>query len=128
MDRNARFGRLGLVIIAAILATVVFGWAGPLFTGLVFGLLDGRERAPREVALGAGLAWAVILLFTVLSAGGATAGVIGASLGVPVIVLPLVSVVFAAASGWSAAALAIALRHAVAGRRSSPGLPDAAPR
>ena len=128
MDRNARLGRLGLVIIAVILATVVFGWAGPLFTGLVFGLLDGRDSAPGEVALGAGLAWAVILLFTVLSAGGAAAGIIGASLGVPAIVLPLVSVLFAAASGWSAAALGLALRHAVAGRRSSSALPDAAPR
>jgi hypothetical protein len=124
MNRNARLGRLGLLTLAVILATVAFGWAGPLFAGLVFAALDGRASAPGEVALSAALAWATIVLFNVLAAGAGPSGLIGASLGVPAFVLPVVSILFSAALGWSAAALTLALRRAIAGRRRSAPLPD----
>ena len=128
MDRNARVGRLGLLTLAVILATVAFGWAGPLFTGFVFAALDGRGRAPGEVAVSAALAWATIVLFNVLAAGAGPSGLIGASLGVPAFVLPVVSILFSAALGWSAAALTLALRWAIVGWRRSTPLRDPSPR
>jgi pheromone shutdown protein TraB len=113
MDRTARLGRMGLLILATILATVVFGWAGPLFAGIVFAVLDGRRSAPAEVAVGAAVAWILVLVFTLLAAGAAPARVIGESLGTPPAVLPLASVLFAAALGWSAAAVCVALRQMI---------------
>jgi len=124
MDRTTRLGRLGLLVVATILATAVFGWAGPLFAGIVFAALDGRASAPGEVALGAAVAWILILLFTMLGAGIAPARVIGESLGVPPVVLPLASVLFATALGWSAAAGSVMLRQMIVRDRQSESFPE----
>ena len=115
--RLARLGRLGLLVAAITLATMVLGWLGPVFVGLVFAAFDGRESVPGESAAGAAVAWMLILLVTALSAGARPVGMIGAALGVPVIVLPIASSLFAAGLAWSSATLALFVRRAVVGRR-----------
>ena len=125
MERSARLGRLGLLVTAVILATVVFGWVGPLFAGFLFAALDGRDSGPREAAVGAGLAWGLIVIVTLMSAGTRPAGVIGAALGVPAFALPFASILFAAALAWSSAAVVLALRQAILVRRASRPAPSA---
>jgi hypothetical protein len=118
MERSATLGRLGLLIVAVVLATMVFGWVGPLFAGFVFGALDGRDSGPREAAFGAALAWALVIVVTLLSTGTHPAGVIGAALGVPAFVLPIASMLFAMGLAWSSAAVALALRRTMPVRRT----------
>jgi hypothetical protein len=115
--RMARLGRLGLLVLAITLATTVLGWLGPMFVGLVFVALDGRESVPGESAVGAAVAWTLILLVTALSAGARPVGVIGAALGVPVVVLSIASILFAAGLAWSSATLALFVRRALVGSR-----------
>lgn len=126
--RTARLGRLGLLVAAITLATIVLGWLGPVFVGLVFVAVDGRESVPAEAATGAAASWALILLVTALSAGARPVGMIGASLGMPVIVLPLVSILFAAGLAWSSATLALFVRRAVVGVRVPRSLTEPAGR
>ena len=115
--RLARLGRLGLLVAAITLATMVLGWLGPVFVGQVFVALDGRDSDPGESATGAAVAWVLILLATALGAGARPVGMIGAALGVPVIVLPIASILLAAGLAWSSATLALVVRRAVVGMR-----------
>ena len=113
--RTARLGRFALRVAAIGLATMVLGWLGPVFVGLVFVAVDGRESGPAESAAAAGTAWPLVLLVTALDAGARPVGLIAAALTVPVIVLPLASILFAAGLAWSSATLTLAVRRAIAG-------------
>ena len=86
-------------------------------SGLVLVALDGRDSVPGESAMGAAAAWMLILLVTALRAGARPVGMIGAALGVPVIVLPIASILLAAGLAWSSATLAFFVRRAVVGMR-----------
>jgi hypothetical protein len=113
--RNALLLRFGLLVTVSLLATMSFGWVGVLFVGVAFAAIDGRESAPGEIAAAAALAWILVLLFTALSAGARPVGIIAAALTVPVIAIPLASMLFAAGLAWSSAAVTLFLRDAVIG-------------
>ena len=113
--------RLALIVAAVILATIALGWVGPLFVALVLGALDGRPSVPREAGIGAAVAWLLIIVFTVVVGGTRPVGMLGSALQMPALVLPLVSVLFAAGLAWSTATIVAVLRGTVAGRRATPG-------
>lgn len=126
--RTARLGRFALLVVAVILATMVLGWLGPVFVGLVFVAVDGRESGPAECATAAAAAWALVLLVTALDAGARPVGMIGTALDVPVIALPVVSILFAVGLAWSSATLTLAARRTIAGRRAEGPLAEPAGR
>ena len=113
--------RLALIVAAVILATIALGWVGPLFVALVLGALDGRPSVPREAGIGAAVAWLLIIVFTVVVGGTRPVGMLGSALQMPALVLPLVSVLFAAGLAWSTATIVAVLRGTVAGRRATTG-------
>ena len=116
--RRSRLARLALLTAACALATIALGWPGIVFVAGVFAIIDGRVTVPGEVAAGGACAWAAIAIFVALGAGAERVGVVGAALGVPAVLVPLVGVAFAAALAWSTAAVALLLR-AVAMRAPS---------
>jgi hypothetical protein len=113
----AWLARLALLVVACALATIAIGWPGIIFVAVAFALIDGRPTVPRDVAGGAASAWAVMAIVIAIRAGAGTVGVIGAGLGVPPLLIPMVAVTFAGALGWSSATVMLLLRNLVAGAR-----------
>jgi hypothetical protein len=115
--RIAWWLRLGLLVSACILATLALGWPGPIFVGVVFAAIDGRDRTPSHAALAAAVAWSLMIAFSFVSAEGRAVGMIGAAFGVATPVVMLVAVAFATALAWSGATLSFAVRRLISDRR-----------
>jgi hypothetical protein len=126
--RTAWWLRLGLLVVACILATLALGWPGPIFVGVVFAAIDGRDRTPSRAALAAAAAWSLMIATSVLTADARAAAMIGGAFGVATPVLALVAVAFATALAWSSATLAFAVRRMISDRRGveNPGVREAA--
>ena len=113
-----------LVAVGVAALTWVIGWWGVLVVALIAGTVAyAREGAAWRIALGAALAWAVLLLF---DARGGALGTLSRALagviGVPAFALFVLTLLFPAVLAWSAATLAMALRRrasSYAGARSS---------
>ena len=126
--RTVRLARLALVILAIVLATWAAGWLGPVIVASVFAAIDGRDSVPGESALGAATGWALMLLIIIGGAGLRPLGIISSVFGLPSLVLPLVSILFAAGLAWASATLALAARRVIAGPRASHDVPAPADR
>ena len=118
--RTARLLRFTALVAAMILVTVALGWWGVPVAALAFAAADGRESAAWESGASAALGWALMLLITIVGAGARPLGILGSTFGVPGVALPVVSVLFGAALGWSSAAVGLFIRGAVGGRREVP--------
>jgi hypothetical protein len=121
--RTVRLARLALVILAIVLATWAAGWLGPVIVATVFAAIDGRDSVPAESALGAAAGWGLMLLIIVGGAGLRPLGIIGSVFGLPSLVLPLISILFATGLAWSVATLVLAARRGIAGSRGSREVP-----
>ena len=106
-----------LLLVAVVIATLTWlaGWWGLVIGAMLFGVI-GRVEGGRagHVAIGAGLAWLALL-------GGDAAGgklpivvkTVGGAMRVPGIVVLAITVLFAAALGWAAAAAAGELARSI---------------
>ena len=115
--RTAWLLRFAALVAAMLLVTIAVGWWGVPVAALGFAVADGRESAAPESAASAALAWALMLLVTVVGAGGRPLGILGSTFGIPGIALPVVSILFGAALGWSSAAVGLFIREGAGGRR-----------
>ena len=109
--RTAWLLRFAALVAAMILVTIALGWWGVAVAALAFAAVDGRESAASESGASAGLAWALMLLVAIAGAGVRPLGVLGRTFGVPGFLLPIVSILFAGALGWSSAAVGLFVRE-----------------
>src|SRR5688572_2168650 len=97
-------------MLAAVMAalTILIGWwAVPITAALWGAFARGRPGTGRIAALAAALAWGAILAYDALVGPvGALAERLGQVMGVPAVVLPVITLVFPALLAWSAAYLA----------------------
>jgi hypothetical protein len=114
-----------MLVAAVILATVALGWMGVVFVGVLFAAVDGLDSAAAESGASAAVGWMLILLVTGMTAGARPLGVIGSALGVPMLALPLVSLLFAAGLAWSSAATTSFIRRVALSAREGRPLPEA---
>ena len=102
-----------VLMLAAVMAvlTIVIGWLAVPIAAAVWGALRrGRPGAGRLAALAAALAWGAILVYdAVVGPVGVLSERLGEVMGVPALVLPLITLAFPALLAWSAAHLASAL-------------------
>lgn len=125
MSPEARVYRFILLVLAMALATFALGWAGVLFAAAVLAAIDRGDRVPWEAARAACVAWTLLLLVHVIPSmladapGRPMVATIGAALGLPTLVPPLVTIVFPALLAWCSATVMVALLH-VAGRPRVP--------
>jgi hypothetical protein len=104
-----------IVAVTVAALTWVVGWWGLVVVALVFGVIHRADGGgARFAALGSGLAWLGLL------AGNAAGGrlplvvtTVGGAMGVPGIVVVAITVLFAAAVGWSAAAVSGELARSI---------------
>jgi hypothetical protein len=104
-----------IVAVAVAALTWIVGWWGLVIGALLFGVI-GRVEGGRagHVAMGAALAWLALL-------GGDAAGgtlpvvvkTVGGAMRVPGIIVLAITVLFAAAVGWAAAAAAGELARSI---------------
>jgi hypothetical protein len=110
--------RIGLLAAAFALGTTVLGWvAVPLAAGM-WGLIDRNGAVPgRVAALAATLAWGTLLMIQ-LSTGraGELASGLGGSLGVPAILIVVVTLALPAILAWSSATTVWLVANRVGGR------------
>lgn len=102
---------LVLVALSTIALTWLLGWWGVILAALVAGHLSRTGRgAGWRIALGASLAWALLL---VLDAGAGSlaplARALAGTMRIPAVVIVLLTLAFPAALAWSAAVVAEAL-------------------
>ena len=120
---RAVLGFLSLVL-AFALATWTFGWLAVPVVAIGFGALASRTRTPLE-SLGASLlAW--LALLAVQAARGPVdrvAHTLGGIVGVPAWVIPMVTLLFAAALAWSGAVLGREIGRAARAARAARGRP-----
>ena len=109
--RTAWLLRFTALVAAMALVTIALGWWGIAVAALAFAAVDGRESAVSESGASAALAWALMLVVTIAAAGARPLGVLGTTFGVPAFVLPVISILFAAALGWSSAAVGLFVRE-----------------
>ena len=109
--RSALLLRFAALVAAMILVTIALGWWGIAVAALAFAMFDGRGRAASESAASAAVAWALMLLATIADGGARPLGILGTTFGVPGFALPIVSILFAAALGWSSAAVGLFVRE-----------------
>ena len=119
MSGTFRLYRLALLLAAMLLATFALGWSGVLFAAVTFAILDRRPEVPLEAALGAALAWAILLLMHILPSATATAGgpslvgTVASAMGIPPLIPPLVTIAFPALLAWSSATVTVTVLHLV---------------
>jgi hypothetical protein len=101
-----------VIATAAIIAvaTWLIGWWAVPVVGLIAGL---AHASPRGVAGAASLAWAALLAVDVMSASFAhLTGILSGIMGIPGLALIILTIVFPALLGWSAATIGTAIRSA----------------
>lgn len=105
---KAGISRLIIVTAAIAAGTWVAGWVAVPVLALVAGLVMWR---PSTVALGASLAWAILLAINaVVGAMGRVASTLGDVMGLPWPAVIVATLLFPALLAWSAAALGGAAR------------------
>lgn len=99
--------RLALLALAFAAGTTWLGWGAVPFLGAVWGVIAWRARdAAWSAAMGAVLGWGALLLWAAASGPvGVLAQRVGGIFGLPGSVLVLVTLIYAAALAWSAAAV-----------------------
>ena len=125
MTGTARVLRAVILVSAMVLATYAVGWTGVLMVAIGFAIIDRRASVPGETALAAGAAWGALLFVHVVewSPGARRESMpetIAQAMGLPVLVPPIVTVVFPALLAWAAATVTVAVLHR-AGRPRSAG-------
>ena len=120
MTAAAPLLRLLLIVTAMVLATFALGWIGVMLVAVGLAIIDRRASVPAESALAAGAAWAALLIVRVMALSRVTgraplAATIAEAMGLPVLLPPLVTIVFPVLLAWSAATVAVGLLH-LAGR------------
>lgn len=107
------------VATAMIALTWVLGWWGILLVALIIGVVfHERGDGGWRVGAAASVAWGALLVADVAAGPlGRVATLLGGVMGVPGVVLPLLTLAFPAALAWSAATIAAELRRIV-GRRA----------
>jgi hypothetical protein len=96
-----------LIAVAMAAVTWTVGWWGVAVVALIVGVVyrDQQGRAWR-VALGASEGWIALLVIDVIAGPfGRVATTLGGAMSLPVPALLLVTLLFPAVMGWSAAAL-----------------------
>jgi hypothetical protein len=109
--------RLTVIVVVMLVATMLLGWIGPVAVAVGMAAVQGKPTLPAEIGVGAALAWALVIVSTLLTGGVRSVAMLGAALQMPAFILPLASVLFVAVLTWSAATLVAALRRAVVARR-----------
>jgi hypothetical protein len=115
---------LALLGVAAGVAMVTWlaGWWGVIVAAFVAGVvLHARRGAAWLVALACVVAWGAIIVAS--SVGGrfaALASAVGGTMGVPAAALVIVTLLFGALLGWSAALLGGELASAIRSPRGEP--------
>ena len=106
------------VATAMIALTWVLGWWGILLVALIIGIVfHDHGGGGWRVGAAASVAWGALLVADVVAGPLARVGtLLGGVMGVPGVVLPLLTIVFPAALAWSAATIAAELRRIVAQR------------
>jgi hypothetical protein len=102
---------LTLVALASAALTWLLGWWGIILAAVVAGHLSRTRRgASWRIALGASLAWALLL---VIDAGAGSFAplvrTLAGTMRLPAVVLVLLTLAFPAALGWSAAVVTATL-------------------
>ena len=111
-----------VVTVAMAALTWLLGWWGVLVAALVVGFVFHREGGGGwRIALAAGLAWGALLGVNAASGSlGAVITTLGGVIGVPGVILVLLTLVFAALLAWSAATTTAEARRLVERRRGEP--------
>ena len=108
---KAGLPRLVIVTAAIAAGTWLAGWWAVPVLALIAGLLTWR---PSTVALGAALAWAVLLVINALAGTMArVASTLGDVMGLPAPAVVAVTLLFPALLAWSAAAIGGAARATI---------------
>lgn len=108
------------VATAMLVLTWVLGWWGVLLVALIIGVVFHEDGGGGwRVGLAASLAWGALLVADVVAGPlGRVVTLLGGVMGVPGVVLPLLTLVFPAALAWSAATIAAETRRIVGPRGS----------
>ena len=111
-----------VVAIAMAALTWLLGWWGVLLAALIVGLVFHREGGGGwRVALAAALAWGALLAVNAASGAlGSVVATLGGVIGVPGVVLVLLTLIYPALLAWSAATLMAEGRRLVERRRHGP--------
>ena len=120
--------RLTVIVVVMLVATMLLGWIGPVAVAVGMAAVQDKPTLPAETGIGAALAWAGIIGFTILLGGVRSVAMLGAALQMPAFILPLASVLFVAVLTWSAATLVATLRRAIMARRPAGATTHAAAR
>ena len=121
-----RLYRFILLVLGMVLATFALGWAGVLFAAVAFALIDRGERVPWETARAAAIAWGCLLIVDLIpsmfsaAAGPSMVRIVGAAMGMPLVVAPLVTLVFPGLLAWSGATVTVALLRLAGRPRMAP--------
>ena len=115
MKGTVRAYRLLLLVAAMVLATFALGWWAPLFVAVIFAIIDSQRTAPAEAGAGAAIAWTLLFVLNALLPGAGIVTTMGRAMGLPALVLPVVTLVFPMLLAWSGATVAVGVLH-VAGR------------
>ena len=97
--------------VAIATGTALVGWWAVPALGLAYGVWRGSEAVPLAACAAAAAGWAALMIFNLF--GGPTIALselLGAFLGVPMWVLPLVTLAFPALLAGTSAAVGSALR------------------
>ena len=108
-----------LVVAAAmIVLTWVLGWWGIVLVALIIGTVFHEHGGGGwRVGIAASVAWGTLLVVDVVAGSlGRVATLLGGVMGVPGVVLLLLTVVFPAALAWSAATIAAETRRIIGPR------------
>ncbi len=121
IEPTSRWIRIGAVVAAMVVATVLAGWSGVTVLAAICGFATRRLRVrPLGVALSASAAWGLLLAGQMLFAPvAALAALIGGVLGVSGIVPVLMSLGLAFVLAWPAAFLGRELALVLATRRAT---------
>ena len=111
-----------LIVTAAMAAlTWLIGWWGVLLAALIVGFVFYAEGGGGwRIALAAALSWGALLGVNAASgSAGAVAATLGGVIGVPGVMLVLLTLIYPALLAWSAATLTAEVRLRVERRRQA---------
>ena len=117
MTATVRLARSLLVVIAMVVATIILGWLGVLFVAVLFATIDRGSRVAGEAGFAAAVAWLGLFIGNAVVPGSGLVPLIGRAMGLPWLVLPLLTILFPAMLAWSGATVAIGIAHLLGRRR-----------
>lgn len=106
-----------VLVVAFGAATLLLGWWTVPVVGGAWGLLVERRGAWWVAAGAAAIAWAVLLAFSVAGGLGTLIGQLGGSLRLPGLIIAILTLIFPAVLGGSAAELFAVVRTAIVASR-----------